>query len=735
MFKKLLAIFAILAAFTSLCMGKEAVELEEVVVTATRGEKKIEDVPVSASVVTKDEVEKIMATFVDEALKYEAGAYLKRGKFADTTNNVTLRGFTGNQRTLVLLDGQPLNDAYNGGVEWSAIPLENVEKIEVVKGPASSLYGGYAMAGVINIITKTPKKEGFSIKSSASAYNTYHHSLGYGNKIGNLAFLLNFEKKSSEGERTNLTVKSAKTGDGDIPVTGWEETKDSKGNERYLIGDAGKNYWDQDQYSGKFTYSINPTSNLSLSYTGGRREYGYRDPQSYLKDAAGKPVDDGKVDLGNGKYISIKPYDFLSSWGKTDNNIYHFSYESLVGAVGLKGKWTLNDRQSFWVGQESGATAQGGPGKLNETSPNNAFQLEAQSDIPFRENDLLTIGLNYRTDKVEAKEWKLTDWKDEDSRKTTDPYYEAKGKARASAVYAQAEVEPVENLTLFLGSRYDAWKNYDGSCFDDAGDTPLTEYEDKEKSAFSPKVGLLYKPEFEQGIYRLDGIRASWGKAFRPPTAGELYRTWSYGSTVYESNPDLDPETSQSWEIGLDQRLGEKIRLSGTYFQSEIEGLIYNQVITSTLKRKENAGEGKISGFELEAKANLAPCLDAFGNYTCQDTEYTSNPADPNSVGKNFERVPEKMCNLGLAFHKEALTASCIWHWVEKVYGNSDNSDKEEGVYGAMDPVNTVDVKMGYTLKDNLRLSLAVDNLFDKEYYQYYKAPGRTFTVEARYEY
>lgn len=53
----------------------------------------------------------------------------------------------------------------------------------------------------------------------------------------------------------------------------------------------------------------------------------------------------------------------------------------------------------------------------------------------------------------------------------------------------------------------------------------------------------------------------------------------------------------------------------------------------------------------------------------------------------------------------------------------------------AWDTVNTVDVNLGYNLKDNLKLSLAVDNLFDKEYYQYYKAPGRTITVEASYKY
>lgn len=70
--------------------------------------------PLSTSVVTKDEVEKIRATFIDEAIKYEPGAYLKRSKFAYTINNVTLRGFKGVERTLVLLDGQSLNDAYRG---------------------------------------------------------------------------------------------------------------------------------------------------------------------------------------------------------------------------------------------------------------------------------------------------------------------------------------------------------------------------------------------------------------------------------------------------------------------------------------------------------------------------------------------------------------------------------------------------------------------------------------------
>ncbi|MDI6781985.1 MAG: TonB-dependent receptor, partial [bacterium] len=256
-----------------------------------------------------------------------------------------------------------------------------------------------------------------------------------------------------------------------------------------------------------------------------------------------------------------------------------------------------------------------------------------------------------------------------------------------------------------------------------------------EKSAFSPKVGLVYKPEFEKGLYELDGIRASWGKAFRPPTIYDLYKTWkSATGKTYEGNPELSPETTQSWEVGIDQHLG-KIAISGTYFQSKIDDLIYSKWLTGTYSVKENAGCGKIKGFEIDSKVKIGKGLSAFANYTHQDTEITSNPAESKTVGKDFEYVPEKMANIGFSFNRNNLDASCIWHFADKMYATSDNIDVIEGVYGAYDKVNTVDLKVGYTPKKYLRLAIAVDNLFDKEYYQFYKAPGRTITFETGYKY
>ncbi len=696
---------------------------EEIVVTATRQERNIGDVPVSVSVITKEEMEKrSRVTFVDEALKYEAGTCQKRTKFADTMSRVTLRGFSGGQRTLVLLDGMPINDAYNGGTYLGSLPIGNVQRIEVVKGPFSSLYGGEAMGGVINIITQTPEKESFEIKSSISAFNTYHHILNYGNNIGRFSFSVNLEKKTSEGDRTDLVTKSVTPGTSATQVTGWTKTTDSKGAVTYLIGDKGKNYWDQNQYGCKFSYTINPASKLSLSYTGGGNEYGYRDPQSYLITPTGTPTDNGIVELSGEGKMTISPKDFLSTWGRSKPDTYGMDYVTLLGGVALKGKVNLNCRDDFYISPETGAGYHGGNGKLSKTL-GNTLNADVSGDIPWRGDSIITVGLNYRQDKAEARDYKVNNWKDETTR-NGEPAYKIEGNGRLVAIYTQAEVEPITNLLIFLGARYDSWQRYDASLLDG---TKSAKYADQADSAFSPKVGLLYKC---QGWYNLDSIRASWGKAFRPPTTYELYRTWvsSTGKT-YAGNSELIPETTQSWEIGLDQRLGKRITLSGTYFHSKIDDLIYSRA-TPTGSVKENAGCGKISGFEIEGKIQIATRLSAFANYTLQDTEITSNTADPKTVGKDFEFVPEKSYNLGLSFHRNAFDASCIWHFSDKLYVNSDNSDVVEGVYGAYDTVNTVDMKVGYLLKENLRLSLAMDNLLDKEYYQSYKAPGRTAMVE-----
>ncbi|HID96341.1 MAG TPA: TonB-dependent receptor [Candidatus Latescibacteria bacterium] len=714
-------------------LAAEVPELKEIVVTATKVQEKKENLPVSASVLTESDVRNIRSTFADEALKYLPGAYLKRAKFTATTSNVTLRGFPAENRTLVLLDGQPLNDAYGGSLEWSAISLERAEKIEVVKGPFSSLYGGYAMGGVINILTRTPGERQVSIRTAYGSHNTFCQDLSYSEKIGGLSFNLYGGKKWCDGRRTAYIIKSAKEGSGEVKVTGYKETKDKYGRPCYLIGDGGKNYWDQAQYGAKFSLSLREGSELSLRMAHNWRKYGYRDPRSYLRDENGNPVDEGKADIG-GRYIKIKPYNFFKSYGIVRNDCYSLRYSTSLGEdVKLEGRASINDNLSWWVQAQNGATQQGGPGKIDWTEPNRTVEGELRLSIPFNllgKGSILTTGLNYRSDRAASKRWELADWLDEESKKTREPYSRIGGKVQASAIYAQLRVKPIERLRLFAGGRFDWWRNYDASLSDEGN---LTRYEASNSSHFSPTVGILYKPGFDLGLWRLERIRASWGTAFRPPTIYELYKTWSFWGRVYEANPELTPETSTSWEAGFDQTL-LGTRVSFTHYQSRLENLIYYKLITEKHKQRQNAGKGTIEGIEIEVARSITPWLHLSGNLTYQHTEITENPGDPESVGKQFQLVPKGMHNIMLLFHKAGWSASLAWRYASKVYGSSDNSDTQEGVYGSYDPVNTLNAKIRYAVTEHLELSLAVDNLLDREYYEYYRAPGRSFFVQGEYK-
>ncbi len=167
---------------------KDSVSLEEIVVTATRTEIDVASTPGDVHVVTKKDIEQRNIKSVDEALNTMPGVFNRRGKgLMDTLANISLRGIPGANRTLIMKDGMVLNDAYTGDVTWAGMSTEDIERIEVVEGPFSSLYGGYAMGGVVNIITKMPEKREVTLKSG---YGTsWHSGEAYGRFPERLSFL------------------------------------------------------------------------------------------------------------------------------------------------------------------------------------------------------------------------------------------------------------------------------------------------------------------------------------------------------------------------------------------------------------------------------------------------------------------------------------------------------------------------------------------------------------------
>ena len=132
----LLTIALLLCAAQSMANETETLKVDEVVITATRYEEKATSVPANVTVITKEEIKNSTAQNIPDLLKTEVGI-----KVTDITGNrrsirVDLRGFgaTGSSNTLVLVDGRRVNQADLSGVDWSQIPLDRVEKIEIIRG-------------------------------------------------------------------------------------------------------------------------------------------------------------------------------------------------------------------------------------------------------------------------------------------------------------------------------------------------------------------------------------------------------------------------------------------------------------------------------------------------------------------------------------------------------------------------------------------------------------------------
>ena len=179
--------------------------LEPMVITATRTEQVITDVPLSVSVITEEQIAATPAQSVDELLQTVSGLELTLAASYLLHPTSSFPGMLGTKtgitsHVLVMLDGVPINDAYSGFVQWNRIPKENIERIEVVRGGGATLWGSYALGGVINVITREPGDEKFSIDAGYGSYGTYRADL-YGTPINTdaLKVSLNYGKFKTDG--------------------------------------------------------------------------------------------------------------------------------------------------------------------------------------------------------------------------------------------------------------------------------------------------------------------------------------------------------------------------------------------------------------------------------------------------------------------------------------------------------------------------------------------------------
>jgi iron complex outermembrane receptor protein len=186
--------------------GEQPVLLEDIVVTATRYVEKQVAVPANITTISEKTIKNSTAQNIPDLLRLEAGIYVSDMGGNRRNISVDIRGFgeTAGSNTLVLVDGRKVNQADLSGTDWLLIPLERVERIEIIRGGRGSvLYGDNATGGVINIITKEGDKLNSGVELSGGSFNTFKGSASVSGSVDTFSFSLSGNYLSSDGYRDN----------------------------------------------------------------------------------------------------------------------------------------------------------------------------------------------------------------------------------------------------------------------------------------------------------------------------------------------------------------------------------------------------------------------------------------------------------------------------------------------------------------------------------------------------
>jgi iron complex outermembrane receptor protein len=705
---------------------------QEITVTATRNEVEPSQSPVSASTVSGQEMSIRNVQVIDQALDAVAGVYPNRGKgYQDTLAGVGMRGFagrgSGQSRTLVLIDGQPLNDPYTGQLNWATLPVDEVERVEVVRGPFSSLYGGNAMGGVVQILTKPVDRRRAEFKGEYGAQDTFRYGARVADRLfERLGVSLSYDRLQSGGYPSQLVTTTGTANSGGTPVAGFVPTLTTAGVPTYIIGQAGDNWWKQQAWRAHGDYTFSERTTASVQYIHQRSNYGYDAYTSFLRTADGRAFDSGVASIvvaGVPRRLTVSPSMFLPGDGGNRSNLVSAKlYHSISRNSRIRlGAGRIDSPLAYYSTPGSGSSLAGGPGLISDR-PSRAWFGEAQWVWSPNSRHAVTTGTELRRDSSNVAENNVPNY----TRRSEGGVlsYAANGKAFDQGTYVQHQWRLGERLLLVWGGRYDFWRTYDGGN-QTVGTTLVNRYDAHSNQSASGKAALLYRAPGEVAL------RASAGNAFRNPTMYDLYRTWrSSGGIIYASNPDLKPETLLAWEAGATRRWHGGFEVDTAFYVNHVNNLIYRSTDFTADPRGlyrpvVNAAEARTRGFEGSARAPIRSWLFATAGYTWTQAEITRNPAIPESVGKRIPQVPEHNSWLRLFAARGRWTAVLTGRYVSSVFSTDTNTDRTKGVYGAFDPFFEAGASVWVDITPHLAIHINAENLLDRIYYNYYPVPGR----------
>ncbi len=636
--------------------------LEEVVVTATRTERATEEIPAGVSVITKQEIEDTRMFNVKDALIGTPGVQAESRNGAYDARLIIrgtgLKARYGVREIMVLLDGVPITDP-DGLTRLDFVDTQLVDRIDIVKGPNSTLYGANAAGGVINIITKSPFEEIKSVKLGYGNYNTQMYNLTYGNHHGNTYFTLSGSGRSTDSWRE---WNEFSTNQGSLKIGhSFDEKTTLEASLSYTKADL--------QLPGTLTKE-QFESDISQLTSGQWRHMGRYSEVFYSSIKLEKEIGD----------IKLKPLIFYQTW-------HH--YHPVTGLI--------ND---------------GGAG---------VYGADIQADIEhnlFGIKGTFTGGITGQIDRADGERYTYRDYVTNQQGRILYTLSDEKGElaetekdtTRKWGIYLQESLRPSDRWIIDLGVRYDQVlfdidaEQYIVYSYAQGRYVTSRESISREKTFdyVSPRIGVVYKLSRSLNLY------GNISTGFQTPQSSEL-----------SLNKDLEPLKTINYETGLKARFdgGHSIDLS--IFYMTVKDEIVQTILPGNISSYSNAGESERKGIEFSGKAQIIKGLFLGASYTYSDFKFKEfiEPVRQGQTyvyydrsGNRYPYIPTHQYSLFVTYrHPSGFKFKIDTNTWGRYYVDNANSETYKG-YKFL-----TNLLIGYE-KKGLDIGIDIQNLFDKRY-------------------
>ncbi|MBK6289180.1 MAG: TonB-dependent receptor [Gammaproteobacteria bacterium] len=652
---------------------------EEFVSIATGQKQLIAKAPAVASVITAEDIETLGASTLEEVLETVPGVHVSLSS-TYLSPIYSIRGIytDKNPQVLMLVNGVPLTNAHFGDRGGrSSFPVRDIARIEVIRGPGSAVYGADALAGVINVITKSADQiDGTEFGVRAGSFDTTEGWLLNGTQWGELEVAFSLQALSTDGDDRRRVGSDAQSVFDAVaagffaPVsrapgpleTGNPEAIDLRLDLKYRDLQLRAWNWRQDNTG------VGPGLALALDPKGGADGDNYLFDLSYLiPDLAPDTTLELRaayMDINIKTEQTLFPAGAVLPIGDDGNlNISQFSLvrfsDGYIGNPEFYEEHTRLDAILNWNALEKhNIRVAAGYNQQQESGRETKNFGLGVLDVPNRSCTLALCVVDGTLSNVSNTPYVFIEDQDRDV------WY--------ASLQDQWQIANDWNLTA--GVRYDDYSDFG--------------------STVNPRLALVWDTGTDLTTKLL------YGRAFRAPSFAELF---VINNPVALGNPDLDPEISNTYELALDYRASFDLRFGFNVFYYDIDDLIKFVPGANGAQVAQNVGQQEGSGFELETEWKPRENLRVIANYAFQKSEDAT-------LNEDAARAPEQQAYLRADWRlRQNWSLTGELHWVAQ--RNREPADPRDDI----DDFTLVNLNLERrNLMERLDLGLRVRNLFDQ---------------------